>query len=60
MGDAEKHNLFERFLRLDASFTDPEKHTMLERITWGLPPVLIAWLFTFAPLSLLVNFLSGR
>jgi hypothetical protein len=34
----------ERFLRLDSSFTDPEKHTMLERIFWALPPVLLAWM----------------
>jgi hypothetical protein len=60
MGDAEKGNLLERFLRLDSTHTDAEQHTMLERIFWALPPVLIAFLLTFGPILLLLDFLSGR
>ena len=57
--DAEKHTMWERFLRLDSSFTDAEKHTMWERVFWAIPPVLVAWMFTFAPLALLLALLSG-
>ena len=54
------HNIFQRFLRLDSSYADAEKHTMLERVLWALPPVLIAWMLTYGPLVLVQAILSGR
>ena len=44
---------------LDCTFMDAEKHTMWERVFWAIPPVLVAWMFTFAPLALLLALLSG-
>jgi hypothetical protein len=54
------HNMFQRFLRLDSTYADAEKHTLLERVFWAIPPVLIAWMFTFGPLVLVLATLSGR
>jgi hypothetical protein len=56
--DAEKHNLFERFLRFDATFTDPEKHTLLERVFWAIPPVLIAFMLIEGVAMLLLTIVS--
>ena len=54
------HNMFQRFLRLDSTYADAEQHTMLERVLWALPPVLIAWMLTYGPLVLVQAILSGR
>ena len=58
--EAERHSILERFLRLDATYADAEKHTTLERVFWAIPPVLTAWLLTFGPLVLVLATLSGR
>jgi hypothetical protein len=48
-----------RFFRLDSSYTDAEKHTLLERILWAIPPVLVAWLLCSALYMLVLNVLPG-
>jgi hypothetical protein len=58
--DAEKLTRVERFFRLDSSFTDPDRHTMLERIFWALPPVLIGWMLAMLPILLVFGVLSGH
>ena len=58
--DAENDTMLQRFLRRDATYADPEQHTMSERILWAIPPALVAWMLTFGPLVLLLAILSGR
>jgi hypothetical protein len=31
---------------------DGEKQTVVERIMWGLPPVLLAWMFCYGLVAL--------
>ena len=57
--EAERHSILERFLRLDATYADPEQHTMAERVLWALPPVLVAWMLTFG-LGLVLTILTSR
>jgi hypothetical protein len=51
--------MLQRFLRLDATYADPEQHTMAERVLWALPPVLVAWMLTFG-LGLVLTILTSR
>jgi hypothetical protein len=39
---------------------DAEKHNLLERVFWALPPVLIAWMLTLVPFMLVLTILTGR
>jgi len=52
--------MLERFLRLDSTYADAEKHTMLERVFWALPPVLMALMLTLGPFMWVLAILSSH